>query len=69
MCHKPGVLGGPYKTRSPRRVMRTVGCLLGKSVDDPFNHSFDLGVLSVVRSGLMTPQDSPAEDVVERRWK
>ena len=46
--------------------MRTAGCLLGKSVDDPFNRSFDLGVLSVVRSDLLTPQYSPVEDVVER---
>ena len=46
--------------------MRTVGCLLGKLVDDPFNRSFDLWVLSVVRSDFLTPHDSPVEDVVER---
>ena len=34
-CHKPGVLGGPYKTRSPRMVHTTARRLLGKSVDDP----------------------------------
>ena len=46
--------------------MMTIGCLLGNSVDDSFNRSFDLGVLFVVRSDLLRPHDSPVEDGVER---
>lgn len=30
---KPGVMGGLCESRSPRRVMMTVGCLLGDHVD------------------------------------